>query len=48
MSNDNQQPKRGFIFYMLLMASLFMLLLLAACEPVSVKTLIKLEVINHA
>tara|TARA_R100000935_G_scaffold14074_1_gene28354 strand:+ start:3803 stop:3958 length:156 start_codon:yes stop_codon:yes gene_type:complete len=51
MSNDKPQTKRdklGFIFYMLLLAGLMILLLLAACEPINVKTLIKLKVTNHA
>ncbi len=47
MNNDNQQSKRGFIFYMVLMVGLFMLLL-TACEPVNIKTITKLEVTNNA
>jgi len=34
--SDTQQPKqnkRGFIFYMLIITGLFMLLLLASCQP---------------
>ena len=37
MSND----KRGFRFYMLLLAGLLILLLLTACEPVNIKTITK-------
>ena len=51
MSNDKPQSKcskRGFIFYMLLLTGLMILLLLVACEPVNIKTITKLEVINHA
>ena len=49
--SDTQNPKqskRGFIFYMLLIAGVLMLLLLASCQPVNVQTITKSKVNNHA
>ena len=47
-TQNPNQSKRGFMFYMLLIAGVLMLLLLAACEPVNIKTITKSKVTNHA
>ena len=49
--SGNQQPKkskRSLIGFMSIMACLFLLLLIASCQPVNVQTLTELKVTNHA
>ncbi len=50
MTNDNKNKRgnRGFIAFISVIACLFMLLLIASCQPINVQTLTKLEVTNHA
>lgn len=47
MTND-KKPKRGLIGFMSVIACLFLLLLIASCQPTNAHTLTKLEVNNHA
>lgn len=49
--SGNQPPKQSkhsFIGFMSVMACLFLLLLIASCQPVNVQTLTKIKVTNYA
>lgn len=49
--SGNQKPKRGkfsVIGFISVMACLFLLLLIASCQPVNVQTLTKIKVTNYA